>query len=114
MATTFLGQIYRLLYDDEERINNESDYLWRLLFERIDQYANPAFDAEDVSSHFFKILRPLYRAVEIEGFKRGVSLAMRLAVETLYTPEKSKDEIEREYESLKSAGPLSQVPPEEK
>jgi hypothetical protein len=98
---TDLGRIYSLLYDGEENAE-EAQVLWNMLFDAVDYYAGAEHDRRDVSQCFFDIADQLCQAAEMQGFKRGLALTMRLAVEALCTPDKSRSEAERKHKAIKA------------
>ena len=66
-----IEKIYRGLYDDAQD-GPAVKRCWNRLYETVD-VSNPLFDAAV----------QLCRAAETQGFRRGVSLTMRLTAETL-------------------------------
>ena len=98
IIVTTLKQVYRTLYDGNES-TKEADFLWRLLYDEIAKYIDPKYARDDIEEHLFNILEPLCQSLEVDAFKRGISLVMRLTAETFCTPGKTYNEAEHEWQS---------------
>ena len=102
MLKTFLENIYLDLYEDEKD-GQAALFYWDKMFEVIEKYIDPKYDRNYVSNTLYNALAPYGREQEMIGFKRGLTHALKLTVETMSTPEKTRDEAEYIYSLLRSA-----------
>ena len=102
MLKTFLENIYLELYR-EEKDGQAALFYWEKAFEIIEKYIDPKYDRNYVSNTLYDALAPCGVEQEMIGFKRGLTHALKLTVETMSTPEKTRDEAEYIYSLLRSA-----------
>ena len=102
MLKTFLEKIYMELYAEEED-GQAALFYWEKVFEVIEKYIDPKYDKGYVSNTLYDALAPYGREQEMIGFKRGLTHAMKLTVETMSIPETTRDEAEFIYSLLRKA-----------
>ena len=91
-----LEDIYYPMFQDEPD-SEENNFYFNKFVEAIEKYTDPAYDSVDMCNYFADITGPLGLAQEHQGFKRGFSLALSLAVQALYVPDKTRNQVEFEY-----------------
>ena len=96
MIRTFIERLFYGLYADELD-NEEIMFYYDTLYENITLFADPRFK-EDVDDHFYGLISGLCRAHELQGFKRGLSHAFRLAAECTAPSDLTTIQTKAEYE----------------
>ena len=84
------------VYDDIPH-NPEEEFYFDKLFESIRSIAGTEHTEFSVTSHFENIVEPMSRAIRMQGFKLGLSLAFKLMLETNGVHEKAISKVEDEY-----------------
>ena len=85
----------------------ESKFYWEKLFESVEELADPKYNKNDVSDHIYDIAAPYGSAECLRGWKHGIGFALRLAVESLYTPDMTMEEAEEQYKQY--GRPISKI-----
>ena len=96
--TTFIDRLLHSVHEDTPD-SPESLFYWDKLFESVEALADPRYDKGDVSNHLYDIAAPYGSAERLQGWKQGIGFALRLVMETLYTPDMTRQEAEKEYKS---------------
>ncbi len=115
MSKTFLEDVFYAIYG-EDADSEESKFYWDTLMTAVEQYADPKYDRNSLSNHFYYIACGLSHAEVMRGFQRGITFAMRMMADTLYTPERTRNAAEEAYKrflqpvELAEARPCPQVP----
>lgn len=87
--------------------DQEADYYWKKLLERVKYVADPKYDKNSVSDHFFIIASLLTCAEQLHGFRMGINYILQLVTASQNTPSKEKFKLNQDYERLVS--PLVEV-----
>ncbi|MCL2249116.1 MAG: hypothetical protein FWC13_07570 [Oscillospiraceae bacterium] len=84
------------VYDDISH-NPEEEFYHDRLIESIHSIAGTKYIEFSITSHFENIVEPMSRAIRMQGFKLGFSLAFKLMLETNGAHEKEISQVEDEY-----------------
>jgi len=98
MAKTFLDSIYAGLHE-ESPDNAEITLYWSKFFESLEIYTNPKYEKGDIYDHFSSIMCGLGRGERMQGFKRGLTLGLKLPL-AVASEDRSHGEVEEEYRQL--------------
>jgi hypothetical protein len=109
MPATFLENLYFGLHGDD-RDNDEICFYWDKLFDVVEKHVDPKYDLTSFSNHVYNIIAGFGHAERMQGFKRGITFAMKLTTETSYTPDMDRSDVEQEYRRYESPVELATAP----
>ncbi|MCL1829342.1 MAG: hypothetical protein FWG32_07600 [Oscillospiraceae bacterium] len=98
MPLSFLEDIYHKIHEDDTD-SAETTHFWDEAHEFVEKIIGEQSNVK-LENEFYHIIAPYGRAECMTGFRRGIAFALRLFCETMYTQEKNKAAIEKEWMGL--------------
>ena len=99
MSIGFLDSLDYKLHEDMAD-NEEVEFYWDKLFEDIKLFAAPQHDGGDIEDHFYGVAAGLCNAEKMQGFRRGLTFALRLFAECSTAPDLTRSQARDEYKKF--------------